>query len=448
MCARSMPEKFLVSFSFAGEQRDLVLSIAEAVERRLGSNTVFYDDWFEYYIAGGDADLRLQEIYDRRSDLVVLCVSESYGGKPWTRAEYETIRAFKMRLFASADKKDAFRIFPLRVGDGDVKGIFENTICPDARAKSVEQTAELIINRLRLIVPEARHPAGTPFEEVLAPRLYLAECTPDMEEWRYRLKTHLEGIGWSVLPVAEYSQDLYATLLTEDLKQSRAFVQVLGPYPWKRGSYDRIQNDAAEKLAIARFRYRNGEIDLTRVEPPHREFLSATDIIATGFEDFKKHLEKELKILSLRREDVKEVEIPPRVLVGIRAENPEALWEKVFEWIYEQERIDSHQLGPGDSFAVTYEAEPCQGFLIVCDATALRDDDRSPREYLEQCRQIQLKEKNKNRRPPVGVVYWPPPAIQNWARLLRCIPLKLHRIVADTPLNLGDFFAEVRRIER
>lgn len=38
--ARKIPEKFLVAFSFAGEQRDLVHPIAEAVEARLGKSIV------------------------------------------------------------------------------------------------------------------------------------------------------------------------------------------------------------------------------------------------------------------------------------------------------------------------------------------------------------------------------------------------------------------------
>ena len=41
----------------------LVEAVAKEVERRLGESTVFYDEWFEYYIAGPDADLRLQRIY-------------------------------------------------------------------------------------------------------------------------------------------------------------------------------------------------------------------------------------------------------------------------------------------------------------------------------------------------------------------------------------------------
>ena len=74
MPASEIPEKFLVAFSFAGEQRDLVQSIATAVQERLGEGTVFFDEWYEYYIAGSDADLKLQKIYHERSVLVISCV--------------------------------------------------------------------------------------------------------------------------------------------------------------------------------------------------------------------------------------------------------------------------------------------------------------------------------------------------------------------------------------
>jgi len=72
MSAREPREKFLVAFSFAGQQRDFVRAIAEAVEGRLGSGTVFLDEWFEHYLAGDDADLTLQDIYGRRCALAVV----------------------------------------------------------------------------------------------------------------------------------------------------------------------------------------------------------------------------------------------------------------------------------------------------------------------------------------------------------------------------------------
>src|SRR5882672_8131046 len=101
MTGLELPEKFLVAFSFAGEQRDLVRSIAEAVAEGIGRANVFFDEWFEHYIAGDGADLKLQEIYGTRCALAVVCVSERYGGKPWTQAEYAAVRARQMQARSS-----------------------------------------------------------------------------------------------------------------------------------------------------------------------------------------------------------------------------------------------------------------------------------------------------------------------------------------------------------
>lgn len=150
---RNLPDnkKFLVAFSFAGEQRDLVSAIAGAVENELGTSTVFLDEWFEYYIAGNDADLKLQRIYDQDCDLVVVCVSEKYGNKPWTQAEHAAIRARYMKAQESDDSREKDKIFLLRVGDGDVPGILLNAIVPDVREKSFDDTVQLIIKRFELI---------------------------------------------------------------------------------------------------------------------------------------------------------------------------------------------------------------------------------------------------------------------------------------------------------
>ncbi len=133
MPTRAVPESFLVAFSLAGEQREFVRAIAEAVENQLGGGTVFLDEWFEHYIAGDDADLKLQEIYDRRCELVVVCVSERYGSKPWTQAEHRAIRARYMKCSATPEKRERDAILPIRVGDGQVEGILFNAIVPDVR---------------------------------------------------------------------------------------------------------------------------------------------------------------------------------------------------------------------------------------------------------------------------------------------------------------------------
>jgi hypothetical protein len=147
MSAREVPDRFRVAFSLAGEQRHVVLPIAQEVEAVLGASTVFYDDWYEHYIAGPDADLRLQEICGRRADLVIVCVSGAYGDKPWTQAEH---RAVRDRFMQARTEAERLAILPLRVGDGDVEGILLNEIVPDVRARTAVAAAELILARLAL----------------------------------------------------------------------------------------------------------------------------------------------------------------------------------------------------------------------------------------------------------------------------------------------------------
>jgi hypothetical protein len=141
----------LVAFSLAGEQRDLVKAVAKEVERRLGESTVFYDEWFEHYLAGPDADLRLQRIYSRQCELVVICISGAYDTKPWTRTEHQVVRARYMA--ASGSEPDCHRVLAVRVGDGEVEGINLNCIVPDLRSRSSAAAAQLVLDRLQLVWP-------------------------------------------------------------------------------------------------------------------------------------------------------------------------------------------------------------------------------------------------------------------------------------------------------
>lgn len=163
MPTRAVPERFLVAFSLAGEQRELVRAIAEAVENRLGRGSVFLDEWFEHYIAGHDADLKLQEIYGKRCELAVVCVSERYGSKPWTQAEHRAIRARHMKCSAAAQERERDAVLPIRVGDGEIEGILFNAIVADVRGRSAAASAELIIARLHLLRPDLQAvSAGAP----------------------------------------------------------------------------------------------------------------------------------------------------------------------------------------------------------------------------------------------------------------------------------------------
>lgn len=145
---REVPAQFAVAFSLAGEQRELMLPIAQEVEAILGPSTVFYDAWYEHWIAGLDADLLLQNLYGTKAELVVVCVSGEYGAKPWTRTEHRAVRA---RLMQAVTAEDRHRIFPVRVGDGEVEGLLFNEIVPELRNKTAIEAAEQIVARLNLV---------------------------------------------------------------------------------------------------------------------------------------------------------------------------------------------------------------------------------------------------------------------------------------------------------
>ena len=332
-----------------------------------------------------------------------------------------------------------------------------NAICPDIRKKPPSETAQLIVNRLRLLQPLPGSISRGSQTQRHVHRVYLAECTPDLDDAtkpvnRKRLQAFLEDSGWTVLPTSQYPDEYseYTSLLERDLKECLAFIQLLGPYPWRRGDFDRLQSKAAEALGLRRLRYCScSESDLMNVEETHKQFITESDVIRGSFEDFKAYVKRELSILAQRHDsdshEDPNADNPPLVRVVVRSANPDPLWEKAFQWIYEEEKILSDQLGPGESFAEKHRADPCHGFMIVCDAAALEDGPMSPREYLQQCRLIQISEKNAARRPPVAIVYWPPPT-PSWAKLVRCTPQRLHQVEGDAPDKLVEFFAQVRQV--
>lgn len=465
---RPIPEKFLVAFSFAGEQRDLVRPIAEAVEQRLGRGTVFFDEWFKHEIVSMNrSDLKLQDAYIEKTELIVVGISQAYADKEWTRMEWDAIRARHMTN-PSDSNNNADRIWPLRVGDGDLPGLHTNTIWDDARKYTPKQIAARLIARLQKFVPDAGKP-----------HVFLAECMSELEDEdkvvnRQGLKTFLEeDCDWSVLPHGSLlDSDQYGPLLEAELRKCQAFVQLLGRNPWKGGRFDRRQYDVARDRSLPIFRFR-GEFDLAKLKETnldHYQFVTM-DVFGVLFDDFKVSLRAKLNDLTQERERaIREAQqeekalgdgetwddqngVPPLVRVVVRAGNPRALWEEMFPLLDEKENVLYDELSPRNTLLEMQRNDPCQGFLILCDSAALNDERLAPRDDLAQCQQIQreiLKLKNDHSQcPPVGLVYWKPPD-PSWPWLLRSSPLKdrLHKVLGDALHELGPFFSQVRQVRR
>jgi len=460
---RPIPDRFLVAFSFAGEQRDLVRTIAEATEQLLGLGTVFYDEWYEGHLAGTSADLKLQDIYRSRSDVVVMCASSAYGSKAWTLAEWDSIRARHMKLRAEGSGASD-RLLPLRVADGDVEGLLDNTIWLDARQRTPGYLADLILQRVRKFVAEAGRP-----------RAFLAQTQSDMEDEsqpvnRPKLRRFLEqDCQYAVSPtndLLDLETAEYQPALQTELGRCQAFVQLLSRNPWKPGRYDQLQFTAAGDRKLTQFCFKGDMAVEAVADEKQKGFIASSNAIAGQFEDFKQHLQTKLGTLAdaqrtavrqfqeadRRRRSGKDETASendqPLVRVAIRAHNANEIWGPVFDFLFLQENVLLDELGPDGSFAGKHPTEPCHGFLILCDEKAQNDEACSPRDALAQCRMIQSQLTDASQVPPVAIVFRVPPD-PAWSRLLKSTPKCLHRVLGDNLEDgLREFLQQVRGVRR
>jgi hypothetical protein len=135
-------KRFKVALSFPGEIRDRVKAVADGLAEELGSSRVFYDNNFKSEIATINADLHLQNIYLKESDLVVVWFGGRYEEKMWCGLEWRAVR----QKIASNDRDS---LMFLKVDDGDVSGMFTTDGYIDIRKHSDEEIMDLILERVR-----------------------------------------------------------------------------------------------------------------------------------------------------------------------------------------------------------------------------------------------------------------------------------------------------------
>lgn len=302
---------------------------------------------------------------------------------------------------------------------------------PVADAAQSKQVQDWIRKRLAMTSS-----AGSQAAKVV----YVAECKYDLRTERANLCDSLITAGWEVRPDPASPRPL-----EEDLREALAFVQLLESYPRDDDSHRTHLEQA--RLSVSCFRFRHSKIRLEDVEEAHRAFLTEPDVIPGGFDDFKLNLINDLatiwnKKLAPAPYAAREI----LVRVAIRSSDPRPVWDEVFEWVDTQPGIRPALLEANESFKEKHDpAVPCHGFLIVCDQ-AVQEGLVSTKTDLEQCMQIQLGERNAARRPPVALVFRPPPDEPKWSRLIHVSPPKLHRVIGKTADQLKDFFQEVRKV--
>lgn len=137
--------KFDVALSFPGTIRNVVEPVAIELEKLIGPNTFFYDDNYIAQLARPSLDTLLQEIYSKRSRLVVVFLCEDYQKKDWCGVEFRAIKEIMM------DRGQHKRVMFVKFDDGPVAGVFKTDGYVDGTKFNATQIAEFIKQRVELL---------------------------------------------------------------------------------------------------------------------------------------------------------------------------------------------------------------------------------------------------------------------------------------------------------
>ncbi|MDR2712895.1 MAG: tetratricopeptide repeat protein [Clostridiales bacterium] len=142
--------EFDIAVSFPGEHRAYVRAVVDALikEDKIEAANIFYDEFYQAFLAIPSSDTLLQDIYRNRSKLIVAFLCEDYQKKEWCGLEARAIRdLIKERQHNS--------IMLIRMDDGKVAGFFGIDGWIDARKHQPAEIANYINQRLtgKLIFP-------------------------------------------------------------------------------------------------------------------------------------------------------------------------------------------------------------------------------------------------------------------------------------------------------
>ncbi len=136
--------KFEVALSFPGEVRAEVERVAYELERLIGPDSYFYDGKYVSQLARPALDVLLQEIFGKRSKLVVVFLCRDYQRKNWCGVEFRAIRETMM-------DRNHKKIMFVRMDDGAVDGVFKTDGYIDGRKFSAQEIARFIQERVELL---------------------------------------------------------------------------------------------------------------------------------------------------------------------------------------------------------------------------------------------------------------------------------------------------------
>ncbi|MGF6408362.1 TIR domain-containing protein [Paraburkholderia sp. MM5482-R1] len=141
----SVPKRFMVALSFAGEHRAFVEQVAVCLQQMLGASSVFYDNFYIHELARPNLDTYLLRIYRSDSELIVVFLCENYAAKEWCGLEWRAVRDM-IKARQTAD------IMPFVFGNFDlsIDGFLSIDGYIRIGNRSAFEAAELIVKRVEL----------------------------------------------------------------------------------------------------------------------------------------------------------------------------------------------------------------------------------------------------------------------------------------------------------
>ena len=134
--------KYDVALSFAGEQRDYVREVAKVLANDYELK-VFFDEFEEEVLWGGNLYEELHEIYSKKAKYVIIFISSEYKEKVWTNHEKSAAQEKALQL------KNKSYILPVKFDETQIPGLPTTTFYLDAKKYSPYQIALKFIQKIK-----------------------------------------------------------------------------------------------------------------------------------------------------------------------------------------------------------------------------------------------------------------------------------------------------------
>ena len=190
-----------VALSFAGENREFVHAVAEAL--RSNGIRVFYDDFERTELWGKDLGEYLDQVYRSKAEYCVIFVSKHYVQKAWPTHE-------KRSAIARAIEERKEYILPARFDDAEIPGIQPGISYIDLRGMTPEVFASIIREK---IGASSKEPDSHSRPSYRIPRVQSMSFNPYSESIGFmnRVRTEIENrcstISHLGVSVTSFGQD-------------------------------------------------------------------------------------------------------------------------------------------------------------------------------------------------------------------------------------------------